>query len=91
MTNEPRDPSRRAFGMHVATYALSTAIALSLGPNLAVAQSQMTQKAVSYQDTPKGSQQCDKCVLFLSPDRCKSVSGKISPKGWCMIYRPKTT
>ena len=91
MTNEPLDPSRRAFGMRVATYALTTAVALSLGPKLAVAQSQMTQKAVSYQDKPKGSQQCDKCVLFQLPNGCKSVTGKISPKGWCMIYRPKSS
>ena len=77
--------------MRVATYALSTAVAFSLGPNLAAAQSQMTQKAVSYQDKPKGSQRCDGCVLFQPPNGCKSVAGKISPQGWCMIYRPKTS
>lgn len=89
MANEPQDPSRRVFARRAATYTLGAAIILGLRPKLAVAQSKMDQKAVQYQDKPKGSQQCDKCSLFQSPDACKSVEGKISPQGWCAIFAPK--
>jgi hypothetical protein len=47
------------------------------------------QKAVKYQDTPKGEQQCDNCALFEAPSSCKTVDGTISPQGWCMVYAKK--
>jgi anaerobic selenocysteine-containing dehydrogenase len=67
-----------------ATFAGLAAVA---GP--ALAASKITQKAVSYQDTPKGNAKCSGCALFESPDECENVSGVISPDGWCKIYRPK--
>lgn len=42
--------------------------------------------AVAYQDTPKDGKQCDGCKLFVAPASCKSVSGVISPKGWCKLW-----
>lgn len=47
------------------------------------------QKAVKYQDTPKGEQRCDDCALFEAPSSCKTVDGTISPEGWCMVYAKK--
>jgi len=47
------------------------------------------QKAVKYQDTPKGEQRCDNCALFEPPSSCKTVDGTISPEGWCMVYVKK--
>jgi hypothetical protein len=49
------------------------------------------QKAVKYQDTPKGEQRCDNCALFEAPSSCKTVDGTISPQGWCIVYAKKTT
>jgi hypothetical protein len=49
----------------------------------------MAPGAVGYQDSPHGSQDCSSCNLFEAPSSCKSVSGKISPNGWCKIYVKK--
>lgn len=47
------------------------------------------QKAVSYQPTPKGNQQCGNCVNFQPPASCKLVDGAISPSGWCTLFSAK--
>lgn len=47
------------------------------------------QKAVKYQDTPKGDQSCENCALFEAPASCKTVDGTVSPQGWCMVYVKK--
>ena len=47
------------------------------------------QKAVKYQDTPKGEQRCENCALFEPPSSCKTVDGTVSPEGWCMVYAKK--
>lgn len=49
------------------------------------------QKAVKYQDTPKGDQSCENCALFEAPSSCKTVDGTISPQGWCMVYARKAS
>jgi High potential iron-sulfur protein len=49
------------------------------------------QKAVKYQDTPKGDQSCANCALFEPPSSCKTVDGTVSPDGWCMVYAKKPT
>jgi hypothetical protein len=46
--------------------------------------------AVGYQDSPKDGRQCDGCNLFIAPNSCKSVSGKISPRGWCKLWVKKS-
>jgi hypothetical protein len=43
------------------------------------------QKAVKYQNTPKGEARCDNYALFEAPSSCKTVDGTISPEGWCMV------
>jgi hypothetical protein len=47
------------------------------------------QKAVGYQDTPHGAQECDNCAQFVPPSSCKTVDGDISPTGWCKVYVKK--
>lgn len=88
--SELGDLSRRAFFRSMTGYTLGAAIVLGFIPNLTSAQSnKMTQKAAAYQDTPKGTQRCDNCALFVSPDACKMVEGKIAPQGWCSVFTPK--
>ncbi len=55
----------------------------------ALAQSKTSQKAVSYQPTPKGNQQCVNCQNFQQPASCKLVDGTIAPSGWCTLYNAK--
>jgi len=71
--------SRRA----VLIGAAATAPAFVLGHAQANA---LPPGAVNYQDTPKGGKQCDGCKLFVAPSSCKSVTGAISPKGWCKLW-----
>ncbi len=53
------------------------------------AQAKMAQNAVRYQDTPKDGKQCSGCNLFIAPNACKTVDGKIAPTGWCVIWVKK--
>jgi hypothetical protein len=60
------------------------------GNRVAAAQTKATQKAVGYQDTPKGAQRCDNCKQFEPPSSCKVVEGNnIEPAGWCKVYVKK--
>jgi len=77
--------SRRNVLTAVAGAATGAAIVLTTTPAHAKAQ----QKAVKYQDTPKGDQACENCALFEAPSSCKTVDGTISPQGWCMVYAKK--
>jgi len=67
----------------------SVAIIHGLGLNLAIAQTKVPQKTVSYQDKPKGNQRCDGCANFQPPNACKMVEEDISPQGWCSLFRKK--
>jgi hypothetical protein len=83
--------SRRSILRNIAFTAggaamLGTAVS---GSRVAVAQTKMTQKAVGYQDTPKGAQRCDNCTKFDAPSSCKIVQGNIEPAGWCKVYVKK--
>ncbi len=51
------------------------------------AEGKLTQGDVAYQEKAKGAQRCDNCRVFVAPDGCNSVQGKISPAGWCNIWR----
>jgi len=55
----------------------------------ALAASKMSQKAASYQPTPKGNQQCANCQNFQAPASCALVDGAISASGWCTLYSAK--
>jgi hypothetical protein len=59
------------------------------GVRVAAAQTKVSQKSVGYQDTPKGTQQCDNCTNFVAPASCNVVEGNIAPAGWCTMYVKK--
>jgi hypothetical protein len=61
----------------------------ALIPVRAGAQPKIAQKLVQYQEKLKGPQECDNCLHFVPPSSCKTVEGKINPKGWCQLYAPK--
>jgi hypothetical protein len=50
----------------------------------------LPQAAVAYQDHPKDDKKCANCNLFVEPDGCKTVAGKISPEGYCKLWVKKT-
>lgn len=55
----------------------------------AIAQAKVTQKLAQYQSSPKGAARCDGCQQWEAPAGCKVVEGKISPRGWCVLFAPK--
>jgi high potential iron-sulfur protein len=67
-----------------------TGVAALVGGSTSAQAAKAPQKAVKYQDMPKGEQRCDNCALFEPPSSCKTVDGTISPEGWCMIYAKKS-
>jgi hypothetical protein len=69
--------------------ALAAAVASAVIPP-AEAQEKMSQADAKYQDTPKGDQRCDGCMLFEAPNACKVVEGQISPSAWCQLFVKKT-
>ena len=77
--------SRRNILIAVAGVATGAATIVTVAP----AHAKASQKAVKYQDTPKGDQACENCSLFEAPSSCKTVDGTISPQGWCMVYAKK--
>jgi High potential iron-sulfur protein len=66
-----------------------TGVAALVGASTPAQAAKTPQKAVKYQDTPKGEARCDNCALFEAPSSCKTVDGTISPEGWCMVYAKK--
>ena len=46
----------------------------------------VSQTSVAYQGSPKDGHDCSNCGLFDAPASCKSVSGAVSPSGWCKIW-----
>ncbi|GAG05077.1 unnamed protein product [marine sediment metagenome] len=80
--------SRRYFleGTAIASLAAITASLAFIEP----AHAKIAQKTVNYQGTPKGSRNCAGCKFFQADKMaCEKVKGKISPNGWCSIWRKK--
>ncbi|MDE3174628.1 MAG: hypothetical protein KGM15_00775 [Pseudomonadota bacterium] len=66
--------------------------AAAAGPMFALARAQaasLPPTAVAYQGSPKDGKDCKGCNLFVAPSSCKSVSGAISPNGWCKLWVAK--
>jgi hypothetical protein len=78
--------SRRTIVTRSVAGAAGAAVLLGL---VTEASAKMAQKAVEYQDTPKGDQDCSNCSLFQEPNSCTLVDGEISPKGWCKFWVKK--
>lgn len=87
MTESNRISRRRVLTVAVGVVGAATGAAIIGTTTPAYAKVQ--QKAVKYQDTPKGEQACENCSLFEAPSSCKTVDGTISPQGWCMVYAKK--
>lgn len=81
----PRRLSRRT----VLRFGVAAMLAATAGVEPLEAQQKAAQNIVKYQQTPKGNQECDRCLQFLPPSSCKLVEGKINPKGWCLLFAPK--
>lgn len=90
MPSKPKYISRRVLFQRVASCAGAASIVYGLGLNRSVAQPKVPQKAVAYQDMPKGTQRCDGCTSFQAPASCKLVDGKIDAQGWCSLFMKKT-
>ena len=91
MTEPRQDQSKiisRRCMLHVAASAAGAAAAAGLTANGALAQ-KTKKEAVDYQETPKGDQQCNNCMLFQPPAACLVVDGAINPQGWCKIWAKK--
>jgi hypothetical protein len=78
--------TRRAILRGAAVAASAVPVLLA---GVSTAHAKATQKAVGYQDTPKGEQSCANCRVFEPPSSCKTVEGIVSPSGWCKIYIKK--
>jgi hypothetical protein len=78
--------TRRCLMYGVACAAGATAI---LGTADSALAEKIAQKAVAYQETPKGDQNCANCILFEAPNACKAVDGTVSPQGWCSLWAKK--
>jgi hypothetical protein len=83
---QPMALSRRTIVTRSVAGAAGAAVLLGL---VTKASAKMAQKAVEYQDTPKGDQECSNCSLFQEPNACTLVDGEISPKGWCKFWVKK--
>jgi hydroxyethylthiazole kinase-like sugar kinase family protein len=68
---------------------IGASAAVAMAATEASAQAKVLQAVVAYQDSPKGAQQCDNCESFQPPNACKTVTGEVSPEGWCKIWRRK--
>ena len=64
----------------------STGAAAILGMTMTAQAAKLSQKAASYQKSPKGKLRCDNCTLFQAPTACKSVEGPVAAPGWCSVY-----
>jgi hypothetical protein len=66
----------------------ATGVATILAANIESAKAaKLPQKSAGYRPTPNGDRECDNCKFFVAPDECEKVEGKVSPKGWCLLYQ----
>ncbi|MGO4872183.1 MAG: high potential iron sulfur protein [Roseiarcus sp.] len=49
----------------------------------------LPQSAVGYRASPNEDKHCSGCNLFVAPGSCKSVTGTVSPNGWCKLWVKK--
>jgi uncharacterized membrane protein len=76
-------------GLAIKQLAALPFAALAVSATLSPAQAADNKKQFKYQDKPgPHGQKCAGCSLFVKPDKCKIVTGKISPNGWCIAWAP---
>lgn len=94
MDTKKQSITRRSFLKGTALLA-TIAVTPALVMSEEAAAAKLAKPAMQYQDTPKGTQDCVKCIQFVpgktakADGTCKVVEGSISPKGWCVAYAPK--
>ena len=77
-------------GQALKLIAVIPAVALGLSATLSAAKAADNKKQFKYQDKPgKNKAQCSGCKFFKAPSGCSIVTGKISPKGWCIAWAKK--
>jgi hypothetical protein len=78
--------SRRSVLLQGAVCA--TGVATILVTNIEAAKAaKLPPQSVGYRTTPNGDRECSNCKFFVAPDACEKVDGKISPKGYCVLWR----
>ena len=83
----PTNISRRSVLQGVAFAVGATPIILATTYPASAAK--MSQASAGYRNSPKGSQNCANCKLFVPPSSCTLVEGPISPRGWCRLWVSK--
>ena len=85
MTDRTTRPARR--GLLKAILGAAAAGLGAAGPARAAKIRRKVSKArARYQDHPMDVRACASCTLFVPPDACKAVTGKVSPEGWCNLF-----
>lgn len=84
--NLPAGVSRRSVLLQGALCAAGVATVLVTDMDSAKA-AKLPQKSVGYRETPNGDRECSNCKFFVGPDGCQKVDGKISPKGYCVLWQ----
>lgn len=82
----PAEVSRRTLIATVCAAGPAFLAVAAAGSAVAQTPRKLAQRAVAYQPTPHGDQQCSNCTLFEAPNGCRSVAGTVAPEGWCRIY-----
>ncbi len=90
MADQPKGSSpklsRRSMLLQGAMCA--TGVATILVTNIDSAKAaKLPQQSVGYRPTPNGNRECSNCKLFVAPDECTKVAGKISPQGYCVLWQ----
>ena len=88
MDDNPK-PTRRSVLKAAALFAGAALTANRFSIKDALAQQKASKQSMKYQDKPNGSQECDNCLQFEPPNRCKVVECDISPKGYCIAWVKK--
>ena len=89
MTESSGISRRRVLTVAAGAAGAITGVAAIVDASTPALAAKAPQKAVKYQDTPKGEARCDNCALFEAPASCKTVDGTIAPEGWCLVYAKK--
>jgi hypothetical protein len=84
--SSPAGVSRRSVLLHGAICAAGVTTILVADMDSAKA-AKLPQKSVGYRETPNGDRECSNCKFFVAPDACQKVDGKISPKGYCVLWQ----